>query len=607
MADFHFLRPYWLLVLLFLPVIYLAFQHLRHGDSGWARLIPEKLLAPVIRHNGTSGQNRRSPLMPVSIATIVLAVALAGPAWRKAPTPLKQPGDSLVIVLDLSLSMLATDVEPDRLTLAKRKIRDILQAREGSLNGLIVYAADAHVVTPLTDDSKTIEGMLQVLEPVIMPATGNRADLAIARAKALLEQGAPGKGQILMITDEVPERYRSAIHNTLAGTGIALDTLSVGTRQGGPIPLAKHGFIQDNGHIVITKADPDGLASIASRNNGRSHELTLDNTDIRSLSLTPQDTNDWESTEKGLTVNRWQDDGYWLLWLAAPLLLLGWRRGAFAVLALVFLPALPQPAQAMDWASLWQREDQRAPELIQNDPAQAAGKLSQPEWKGSALYRSGKFNQAVEAFSRSDSALANYNRGNALARAGKLEDAIKSYDEALAQMPDMDDARHNRDLVEQLLKQQQKQQKNSSDQGDSDNNQDSQQKENADQQGHSKKQSDSSDSGDNGESGQQSQQTSGENQNEDDGSQGEKPGQNTDEQADQNEQRNTQSGKESKSDNAQGSEVEVPAEISESPLTQGQEQWLRRIPDDPGGLLRRKFLQQHQQRQTPPDGGDTPW
>jgi Ca-activated chloride channel family protein len=607
MTDLHFLRPYWLLALLLLPIVYLSLRHLRLGDSGWSRLIPDKLLAPIIRHNGASGQKRRSPLLPVSIATILLTIALAGPAWRKAPTPLKQPGDSLVIVLDLSLSMLATDVKPNRLTQAKRKIRDILQVREGSLNGLIVYSADAHVVTPLTDDSKTIEGMLQVLDPVIMPAAGNRADLAVINAKALIEQGAPGKGQILLISDGITERYRSAIHDTLEGTGITLNTLAVGTRQGGPIPLEKHGFIRDNDNIVITRMDSDSLAAVASANGGKSHELTLDDGDIRSLDLVPEDNSDWQTTEDGLTVNRWQDDGYWLLWLAAPLLLLGWRRGAFAILALTFLPAMPRPAQAMDWAALWQREDQRAPELIQNDPAQAAGKLSQPEWKGSALYRSGKFNQAVEAFSRSDSALANYNRGNALARAGKLEDAIKSYDEALAQMPDMDDARHNRDLVEQLLKQQQKQQKNSSDQGDSDNNQDSQQKENADQQGHSKKQSDSSDSGDNGESGQQSQQTSGENQNEDDGSQGEKPGQNTDEQADQNEQRNTQSGKESKSDNAQGSEVEVPAEISESPLTQGQEQWLRRIPDDPGGLLRRKFLQQHQQRQTPPDGGDTPW
>ncbi len=607
MADFHFLRPYWLLALLFLPLIYLAFQHLRLGDSGWARLIPDRLLAPVIRHNGNSGQKRRSPLVPVSIATLVLAIALAGPAWRKAPTPLKQPGDSLVIVLDLSLSMLSTDVEPDRLTLAKRKIRDILQAREGSLNGLIVYAADAHVVTPLTDDSKTIEGMLQVLEPVIMPAAGNRADLAIASAKALLEQGAPGKGQILLITDDVPKRYRTAIHDTLAGTGIALDTLAVGTRQGGPIPLAKHGFIQDNGKIVITKSDPDGLASLASGNGGRSHTLTLDSTDIRSLDLTPEDTNDWESTEKGLTVNRWQDDGYWLLWLAAPLLLLGWRRGAFAVLALVFLPALPQPAQAMDWASLWQREDQRAPELIRKNPEQAAETLEQPEWRGSALYKSGKYGEAIKEFARSDGAQADYNRANALARAGKLEEAITAYDEALAKAPDMEDAQYNRHLVEQLLKQQ-KQQNKSSDQKNSDNKQQNKQKnQQSDQQSQSQQQKDQSEK--NQDSGQQPQQSSGNNQKQDDNDQSGQSEQKADGQPDQKEQKEQQNAKAGQKPESgdQTSKAEAPAEISEKPLTQGQEQWLRRIPDDPGGLLKRKFLQQYQQRQTPPDEGDTPW
>ncbi|HTN35265.1 MAG TPA: VWA domain-containing protein [Marinobacter sp.] len=605
MTDLHFLRPYWLLALLLLPLIYIALQRLRVGDSGWSRLIPAKLLAPIIRHNGTSGQKRRSPLLPVSIATLMLTIALAGPAWRKAPIPLKQPGDSLVIVLDLSLSMLATDVKPDRLTQAKRKVRDILQAREGSLNGLIVYAADAHVVTPLTDDIETIEGMLQVLDPTIMPAIGNRADLAIARAKTLLEQGAPGKGQILLISDGVAERYRTAIRDLLAGTGITLDTLAVGTQQGGPIPLANHGFIRDNGDIVITRTDLDGLATLARNNGGKSHELTLDNTDIRSLNLASEDQGDWQMTEDGLTVNLWQDDGYWLLWLAAPLLLLGWRRGAFAILALAFLPVIPQPAQAMDWAALWQREDQRAPELIQKDPAQAVDVLKQPEWRGSALYKSGNFNEAVKEFARSDSARANYNRANALAKAGELEDAIKFYDEALAQKPDMEDAQYNRDLVEQLLKQQQEQQQNSPDQGNSDNNQDDQQKNESDQQDQSQKQDNQSESGDNQNSGQQPEQSSDKDQKDD--NQGEQSGKGAaDEKADEEDQENAKNGQQPEG-KEQTSEAEAPAEISEEPLTQEQEQWLRRIPDDPGGLLRRKFLQQYQQRQTPPDEGDTPW
>ncbi len=602
LADFHFLRPFWLLLVLLLPLMYLAFRQFRLGDSGWARLIPARLLSPVIRHDGTSGRTHKSPMVPAAIALVVLATGLAGPAWREAPTPLKQPGDSLVIALDLSLSMLATDVEPDRLTRAKRKIRDILAVRQGSLTGLLVYAGDAHVVTPLTDDARTIKGMLDVLDPVIMPATGNRADLAVARAADLLKQGAPGNGRILVITDKISERYWPDIRDTLSGAGYALNTLVVGTEEGGPIPLARRGFIREDGDIVISRATPDALSELARSTGGQSHELTLNSSDIESLELSPKDSGDWQETKAGLTVSRWQDDGYWLLWLAAPLILLGWRRGALTALALVLLPALPQPAAAMTWADLWQRQDQRANELIQNDPKQAAARLDDPEWKGSALYRSGQFDAAAQVFSRAEGPRASYNRGNALARAGKLEEALSAYDKALAANPEMEDARHNRKIVEELLKrknqskddsQSNKQQDPSESQGgDGNNQQDSQS-----QPGNNKNP---------GDSGNEQQQNPGNSQ---------RSAGNPEESGEQNREPGQQNGDQKKETPEQGSveresqmnQSQAPAPISETPLTQSQEQSLRRVPDNPGGLLQRKFLQQYQQRQTPSDEGDTPW
>jgi Ca-activated chloride channel family protein len=599
LADFHFLRPLWLALVLLLPLMYLAFRQLRLGDSGWSRLIPSRLLSPVIRHEGTSGQTPKSPMLPAAIALVVLAIALAGPAWREAPTPLKQPGDSLVIALDLSLSMLATDVKPDRLTRAKRKIRDILAVRQGSLTGLLVYAGDAHVVTPLTDDARTIEGMLDVLDPVIMPATGNRTDLAVARAADLLKQGAPGNGRILVITDEISERYWPEIRDTLSSAGYALNTLVVGTEEGGPIPLARRGFIREGGDIVISRATPDALSELARSTGGQSHELTLNNSDIESLELSPRDSDDWQETKAGLTVGRWQDDGYWLLWLAVPLILLGWRRGAFTALALVLLPALPQPAAAMTWADLWQRQDQRATELIQNDPEQAAARLDDPEWKGSALYRSGQFDAAAQVFDRAEGPRASYNRGNALARAGKLEEALAAYDNALAANPDMEDARHNRKLVEELLKQknqgnddsQSNKQQNPSESEGSEGNkpQDSQS-----QPGNNKK---PGDSGNEQQSAGNSQRSPGE----DSGEQNREPDTPSDEQKGQ-----TQA-QAAAAQEPQTNQAQAPAPISETPLTQSQEQSLRRVPDNPGGLLQRKFLQQYQQRQTPSDEGDTPW
>ncbi|MBU2955289.1 VWA domain-containing protein [Marinobacter sp. F3R08] len=604
-TDFHFLRPAWLLLILLLPLLYLAFRQIRLGDSGWSRLIPERLLSPLIRPDGSSEKSAKSPLVPAGAALVILSLALAGPAWREAPTPLKQPGDSLVIALDLSLSMLATDVTPDRLTLAKRKIRDILELREGSLTGLLVFSGDTHLVTPLTDDRGTIEGMLNVLDPVIMPATGNRADLAIAQAKELLQQGAPGEGSILVISDDINDRYSETIKDTLSGTGYALNTLVVGTEEGGPIPLARRGFIRENGDIVISRANPSALAEVARSNGGQSHELTLDDTDIQSLNLSPDDSGDWQESGDGLTVSRWQDDGYWLLWLALPLVLIGWRRGGFSILLLILLPVWPQPAAAISWNELWQRQDQRAPELIQKNPETAARQLDDPEWRGSALYRSGQYESAAQAFAQAQGPRASYNRGNALARAGKLKEALAAYDDALAKAPDMEDARYNQRITRELLKQQNQSQDGSGDNnqqssGDTqDSSENSQQQNGQDQSGNNE--SESSGSSDN--SQQQSPDASRSSPGNENPSDTHTSEPNQPQEPPEGGHAEQQAGEQdSPSDQAQ-----APATISETPLTQSQEQWLRRVPDNPGGLLQRKFLQQYQQRQTPSDEGDTPW
>lgn len=608
MADFHFLRPLWLLLLLVAPVLYLVLKGKGSGDSGWSGLIPEQFLSPVIRRYGGAAEKRGSSLVPAISAVVILTIALAGPAWREAPTPLKKPGDSLVIVLDLSLSMLATDLEPDRLTRAKRKIRDILAVREGSLTALVVYSGDAHVVTPLTDDSNTLTGMLNVLDPIIMPVQGNRADLAVARAQALLEQGAPGQGRILLITDGVSERYLTPISNELADTGFTLSTLAAGTRDGGPIPLARRGFIRDNGNIVITRTDPDMLAKLARNSGGASHELTLDDSDIAALNLSPEESDEWQDTNTELTIDRWKDDGYWLLWLALPLLLLGWRRGAFTAMALILMPSIPQPAAAMDWGSLWQREDQRAAELIHDDPGAAATILKSPEWRGSALYRAEHYDEAAKVFEGADTVLADYNRGNALARAGKLEEALEAYDSALDRNPDMEDARVNRQLVEDLLKQQEENSEQDQGNGDQDasdsSGENSQQESPSDSSGENR---DSDGAQDSQSSDAESEQSQGSPEEQGQSSEQEASGEEQSEDSSQTNSENNGPTDQATQAESGAKEIQAPAPVTETPLTQSQEQSLRRVPDNPGGLLQRKFLQQYQERQTPSDKGDTPW
>lgn len=618
--QLQWLRPWWLLLLLATPLVYWLARHRGDGDSGWSALIPQHLLAPLLPEpqHRTDGQRRvprrmpriASPLAAV-LAFSLVSLSLAGPVWRQAPSPAAPPASSLVVVLDLSLSMLATDVQPNRLTLAKRKIRDILAARQGSLTALVVYAADAHSVTPLSDDSATTESMLAVLDPLMMPAAGNRVDLAVGKAMELLNRGAPGNGRILLITDDVQPRYRQAITELLAGSRFQLDTLTVGTRAGGPIPLAERGFIRDGDRIVISQAAPEALAELASANGGRSATLTLDGRDLSELAV--NDLNGAFTKAGGAQLDlaktrqqsQWQEDGYWLLWLALPLLLLIWRRGALALFALALLPTLPQPAQALTWGELWQREDQRAPALIEQNPKQAAEQLQAPEWQGTALYRSGEFEAAGERFAEVPGADGAYNRGNALAQAGKLEQAIAAYDQALTLQPQHADALANRALVADLLQQQeQEQQQEQGQQQDPSSGQDS----GSDNQDGQPQNSESAGSAGSAENAENSED-SGSSRSPEKGENG------RDQQSDKN---GDSPELDAELDKKSGNEPErepgkepgpeqTPADTREAPLSQSQEQYLRRVPDDPGGLLQQKFLQQYRQRQTPADRGDTPW
>lgn len=614
MSEFHFLRPVWLLLLFAIPLLPVIARHARQGQNGWLKVMPETLLRPLISQTGALKESGKSPLVMLSLALVLMAVILAGPAWREAPTPLQQQNDSLVIVLDLSLSMLATDVEPDRLTLAKRKIRDLLKEREGAFTGLVVYAADAHVVTPLTDDTDTVLGLLGVLDPLIMPAAGNRPDLGITLAKSLLDQGAPGAGRILLISDDVRAEHQYAIRDTLMDSNFSLSTLAVGTPEGGPIPLPKRGFIRDNGEVVITRTDPEALTWVAERTGGKSHRLTFDSRDLRALDLRAADSDDWQDSDRELTVSRWQDDGYWLLWLALPLLLICWRRGALLVVLLLVAPMVPSPAMALGWDDLWSRPDQRGEALIAEDPQRAAEQLERPDWRGSAQYRAGDYESAASSFSESAGADAAYNRGNALARAGDLEAAIAAYEQTLQIQPGHEDAIHNLELVKQLLDQQQEQQQNNQQSGG----------ENSDgESAESNQQNPSQEPG--GQSPSDGQQLPGEDSESDQREQGgeSQPDEGESEGAGQvesqaeseaaarpREQESTDppsaAGSETGQDRSANQTPALP-ELETSPLSQGQERWLRRIPDDPGGLLRRKFLQQYRERETQPSESDTPW
>lgn len=565
--SFHFLRPGWLLALV--PAVLCGWLWMRgqRFASDWQSEIDPELLEVLMDGSTTSKSRTRGWWFALLLS--LGCFGLAGPTWERLPQPVEQKQDALVIVLDLSLSMFAEDTKPSRIIRAKQKITDVLDRRNEGYSALVAYAGDAHIVSPLTDDSNTIQNLLVALNPAMMPVLGSNLEAALTIAHELFTNANITQGRILLVTDGIDNindatRFASPLY--------PLSILAVGTKSGARVELGFANqpgrFLQDQtGEFVVAKLDESRLESIVDLTHGRYASVALSDSDLDYLLGTPLPQED-ETIEVDREFDTWRDVGYWFVIALLPLMLLTFRRGLFAGFALVVVLAQPVPAQAGWWDDLWQRRDQQAIESLRSGEPERAGALFESElWRGIAKYRSSSFDEAAAAFSADPSATGHFNRGNSLAKLGQYQAAIDAYDRTLALAVDHDDAAFNKALVEKLLEQEQEQ-----DSGN-DNQQNQDQDSNTDQQPSSQDQSESQDS-----DAQQQPEEGEENPND----------QPSDQQS--QEQSKPEAGENEEEQEAQ----EQLAERDEN--TEAMEQWLRRVPDDPGGLLRRKFKFETNQR-----------
>ena len=560
--NFHFLRPWWFLGLI--PVVaVIGFYTWRKRNAGnWETIINPELLPFLLQGSGGKRALNGPWLVAFMIsAWIFCCLSLAGPAWQQLPQPVHKQDSALVVVLDLSPSMLAEDISPNRLVRARYKLIDILTQRTEGVVGLIVYGGDAHTVSPLTEDSNTIVSMVPILEPNLLPEAGSNVEEGLASAIDLAVAGGYQQANILLITDGIDKSAFNNITPIIADEGnYRLSILGVGTPDGAPIPSPAGGFVKKSGNVIVAKLNVGALRKIAANNGGSYQTLSADDRDIDNL-LAGMDsllTNNTRETDRSFDI--WDDQGYWLILLLLPVLLFSFRKGLVVVVLIAPLLFTVQPVEALEWQDLWQTPDQQASEAMKAEDYEAAKDLFEDSrWRGSAAFKAGDFDQATADFSRDNSATGDYNHGNSLAKSGDLEGAIEAYTNALSKEPKMEDARFNLDLVEQLKDQQ-------------DQNQQSQEQQ---------------------DQGQQSQELQDQGQEQQD----------QDQQNESNEDPapSEQDKPEDKNEPATEEEQKEEASVEELSDEEKQEQEaieriLRRIPDDPGGLLRAKFRHQARQR-----------
>jgi Ca-activated chloride channel family protein len=601
--DFHFLRPLALLgFAALIPLIWRA-ARARRSAGEWERICDPELLEHLLVPG--AGRATRWPTLFLALGWIAACIALAGPSWERLPQQTHRAPTQTVAVLDLSTTMLTRDVAPSRLARARFELLDLLDHVDGAV-GLVIFSDEPYAVTPLTDDPRVIAELVPTLSPDLMPGRGKRLDRAIDRARELLEQAGATRGRVVVLSDglgSAPEAARDSARRS-ADAGYQVSALALGEGAVALESLVRLG----GGHFAEQTADDSDIERLLASDAGG---------DLLSFGV---------ASEASVGVDVWRDEGPWLLLIPLLLAPLAFRKGWATALGVVLLIGLQAPRTEAAEGRLFARADELgASAFAEGRHAEAAELFEDPEWRAAAQYRSGDYQGAVASLRGRDDAGSLYNLGNALAHGGQLEEAIAAYDQALEQTPDNDDATHNRELVKQLLEEQQNEpepqpdssstesdpsnESDDSDPSESSSNDDSEENEG----------SEASEGSDESEGLQPSEGSSSESE----GSAGDGPdGDRSEEETSSDSGPRTSSVAEAEPESAPEDGASAGDPMSEThegdpssatasagrrtPLSESDqeiEQWLNRVPEDPGGLLREKLRRRYAQRRysTNPD------
>jgi len=287
MNALHWREPLWLLLALY-PLLLAAWNYFQQRHQA-QRYADPHLLPWVQAHPPQHGWQRllsRPALW--AMAWVLFAITLAGPRLPQAqPDTLADAQLDVLVVLDISRSMQATDIAPNRLQRAALELHELLNTARNSRVGIVVYGARPHLFAPLTSDFAALRFYLQHLETLVLPTQGSNPAAALDFARSeLAARDQPLPAAILWVTDgDIPTTQTAALQTSVSAlqqANIALYSLGIGTEDGEAISLPGGKWLEHDGQAVRSRLDSSLLQTLSAQTGGK-------------FSAVKDDASDWET------------------------------------------------------------------------------------------------------------------------------------------------------------------------------------------------------------------------------------------------------------------------------------------------------------------------
>ena len=434
--DFHFVRPEYLWIgIPAVFVIILGFLFYKQSNS-WKKNIAKHLL-PYVVQKGTSWKSRLIHLSVLLMFALGF-VGFLGPTWDQIKTPAKKIESQFVIALDLSQSMLATDISPTRLERAKFKIHDLLDANPRAETSLLVFAGSTHTAIPFTTDYKIITDQLDGLKPRMMPIKGTGFNVLFNKIDSLFIEN-KAEGKLLLITDDLADLSIEKVSTFIQRNNVQIYIYPFATQIGTIIPLTKE----------LSILDQEKLNSLNAFEKVAVLDMTLDNSDVKDLALAISDDIVFDDKSEEEEEN-WQDRGYWFIFPLAFLFLFFFRKRWSLNILIITLTLSSCSEQTKEKTREFEFKDllytqayQAQKEFDSGNYSEAAKGFEDPVRKGVAYFKAGDYISARIAFERDSTNMGLYNLGLTYAKLGELEKSREIFEQVLKRDPSNKNASSN--------------------------------------------------------------------------------------------------------------------------------------------------------------------